>query len=106
MVLQQAIEVDPELERRFNELVERWIRETAGDSTGRKVFAHPAYREILGLDRAVLPLIFRHLDQSGGYHWYGALKQITGADPVPEDVRSCRRIREIWLAWARDHDWL
>ena len=106
MVLQQAVEVDPELERRFDELVNQWIRETGGDSSGLKVLAHPAYHEILGMGQAAVPLIFRHLDESGGYHWYAALKQLTGADPVPDDARGRRRAREIWLAWARDHDWL
>ena len=106
MALWQAVEVDLELERRFDELVERWVRETGGDSSGLKVFAHPAYHEILEMGQAVVPLIFRHLNESGGYHWYAALKQLTGADPVPDDAGSRRRAREIWLAWARDHGWL
>ena len=105
MVLQQAIEVDPELERRFDELVARWINETGGDSSGLKVFAHPAYHEILGMGQAVLPLIFRHLE-GGGYHWYGALAKLTGADPVPDDMHDRAQVQDLWLAWGREHGWL
>lgn len=105
MVLQQEIEVEPELERRFDELVERWINETGGDSSGLKVFAHPAYHKILDMGQDVLPLIFRHLE-SGGYHWYGALAKLTGADPVPDDMYDRSQVRELWLAWGREHGWL
>ena len=105
MVTQQTTPADPALEQRFNELVARWINETGGDSSGLKVLAHPAYHEILDMGQAALPLIFRHLE-GGGYHWYAALKQLTGASPVPKDVRSRRRAREIWLSCARDHGWL
>ena len=105
MVLQQQVEVDPELERRFDELVAQWINETGGDSSGLKVFAHPACHEILGMRKAAVPLIFRHLE-GGGYHWYGALAKLTGADPVPDDLYDRSQVQELWLAWGRERGWL
>jgi hypothetical protein len=44
---------------------------------------HPAYREIIGLGREVVPLLLRDLEKSRA-HWFGALHEITGASPIPE----------------------
>lgn len=81
-----APEVDPELERRFLELVERWREETHGDGVGARTLKHPSYLEILETGTAVVPLILRDLAAGGGF-WIGALTELTGEDPVPATER-------------------
>ena len=63
---------------------------------------HPAYQELITLGPAVLPFLFRDLEQSRDGHLSKALAAITGAHPVPADERGqVRKIAETWLRWAR-----
>ena len=95
-----APEVDPELERRFLGLVERWREETRGDGVGVRTLKHPSYLEILEMGTAVVPLILRDLAAGGGF-WIGALTELTGEDPVPAAERGrSAEMREAWLAWG------
>lgn len=96
-----APEVDPEIERRFLELLERWRNETRGDGVGARTLKHPSYLEILEMGPAVVPLILRDLAAGGGF-WIGALMMLTGEDPVPAAERGrSAKMREAWLAWGR-----
>lgn len=92
--------------RRFDELAARWREETELDSAPTSIFQHPAYREILGFGPAVLPLMFADLASHGSF-WFGALRDLTGEDPVPpEDRGRIARMREHWLAWGRTRGYL
>ena len=53
--------VEEGLKVAFEELVLAWSSETAHLSSPMKVIAHPAYRQIIGLGPAVLPLLLRDL---------------------------------------------
>lgn len=81
-----APEADPDIERRFLDLVERWREETRGDGVGTRTLQHPSYLEILEMGAAVVPLILRDLAAGGGF-WIGALTELTGEDPVPAAER-------------------
>lgn len=97
MVLQQAVEVDPELERRFDELVEQWIRARRGASV--RIHEHPAYDEILAMGPPAIPLILQHL-RDHGWHWQRLLRELTGENPVPEGEFDRQRTRELWREWG------
>jgi hypothetical protein len=63
--------------------------------------AHPAYRAIVGLGKPVVPLLLAELEREPD-HWFIALHELTGAEPVPEEARG--RIEEMavaWIEWGR-----
>jgi hypothetical protein len=96
------------LEQRVARLLAQWRDETAFLSSSTQIAAHPAYQELIALGQAALPLLFRDLEQTHDGHLSGALSDITGAHPVPEEDRGkIRKIAEAWLRWGREngHQW-
>jgi hypothetical protein len=94
---------DDELRRRFMQLANEWEQAVAylSDSTLRE--AHPAYRAIIALGPAVVPLLLADLERTHR-HWFAALAELTGANPVPpEDAGRSRRMVESWIRWGREH---
>lgn len=90
----------------FRRLTEIWREETEGLSSPSQISAHPAYQQIIGLGRPVLPLIFDELESRGG-QWYIALRAITGASPVsPGASGRMPLVRESWLRWGRDNGYI
>ena len=78
-------------------LAEVWHRETGGLSSPTEIAQHWAYREIIEMGEDVVPLILGDLRDRGG-QWYTALREITGANPVPADARgNARRVKEAWF---------
>jgi hypothetical protein len=59
---------------------------------------HPAYREIIGTGVAAVPYLLAESERRPD-HWFVALHQITGADPVPKESRG--RIKAMAAAWIR-----
>jgi len=87
----------------FEELAREWIADTRFESSLTSIVTHPAYRAIISLGGGVLPLILRALETKPN-HWFGALRSITGADPVrPEDRGDMRAMTNAWLRWAREN---
>lgn len=85
----------------FEELVHSWSSTTAHLSSPTKLVEHPAYRQIIGLGPAVLPLILRDLADSGRF-WFPALNAITGENPVPDAAAGdVARMTEAWIGWGR-----
>ena len=90
------------LEERFRRLADEWYRAVAHHSSDRLRNNHPAYQEIIGLGRPVVPLLLRDLEVNRR-HWFAALRTITGANPVPsEDAGSFPKMAEAWLRWGRE----
>ena len=81
---------------RFRTLASTWRTETAHLSSAREMTQHPAYQEIIEMGSAAVPLLLRELEQEPD-HWFGALKAITGADPVRSEDRG--RIELMAQAW-------
>jgi hypothetical protein len=90
------------VEEKFQRLASVWRAETAYVSSSSELVAHPAFREIVGMGPAVIPLLLRELENRTG-HWHRALRQITGADPVPPaDRGNLDKAAEAWLRWAKE----
>jgi len=90
-------------ENRFRELVRQWKAERGPTSSVTKLARHPAYREIVNLGEAAVPLLLAELERQPD-HWFLALYEITGVDPVPRESRG--RLKEMasaWLRWGREH---
>ena len=86
--------------QRFQELAERWEYETVFLSSTEQMARHPAHQEIVGMGEAAAPLILERMRSKGG-HWFHALQDITGADPVdPSDYGNIAAMQESWLAWG------
>jgi len=88
---------------RFQALASRWKRDTRFCSSRTKMVDHPAYKEIVGMGPAAIPLLIEELRTDPRY-WFPALHAITGEDPVPaEDRGSVRKMADAWLQWGQAH---
>ncbi len=85
----------------FEELALSWSSGTAHLSSSTKLVEHPAYRQIIGLGPAVLPVMLHDLAENGRF-WFPALNAITGENPVPDDAAGdVERMTEAWIEWGR-----
>ncbi|MSU77700.1 MAG: hypothetical protein EXS16_06355 [Gemmataceae bacterium] len=99
--VESITEPDAELAERFATLAETWRRETGHMSKMGRAAEHPAYREIIAMGEQAVPLMLADLEKEPD-HWFIALREITGASPVPEESRG--KIKEMaaaWVAWGR-----
>jgi len=97
--------VPREIAKRFDHLYDRWDEDTAPLSSITQIVLHPAYQQIIGLGRLVIPLVFQKLLQEP-VHWSWALSAITGESPVAdEDAGNADRTRDAWLRVAREKGW-
>ncbi len=91
---------------RFRRLTEQWKAETRFLSSTTAIAEHPAYREIVAMGEAVLPLIFDDLSRNPG-QWYSALAILTGENPVAEaDRGKIHAMTRAWLEWGVLHGYL
>ena len=100
---QYADAVEMELPDReyFQELADRWEYETVLLSSTDQITEHPAHQEIVSMGDPVVPLILDRMQSQGG-HWFHALRDITGADPVDPDKRgNVPAMQEAWLDWGK-----
>ncbi len=94
---------ETELRQEFAALAEEWRQETMFFSSTSAIVSSFAYYRIIGLGRAVVPLILRDLQEHGG-HWFLALRALTGENPVaPEVAGSMKKMTQAWLEWGRQH---
>ncbi len=97
----QCRQDDPDLIReRFLELANQWETETVLLSSSDQAAEHPAHREIVSMGEPAVHLILERMKSQGG-HWFTALHEITGADPVePADRGNVSAMQEAWLKWG------
>lgn len=89
------------VENRFRRLEAIWNAETAYLSSYTDIVEHAAFKEIIGLGEAVVPLMLHDLAERPQL-WVWALPEITGADPVaPEDGGNISKMSEAWLRWGK-----
>ena len=87
---------------KFQRLAAAWHKAVAYHSSTTVRNNHPAYREIIRLGPEVVPLLLRDLEDKHT-HWFCALREITGADPVPESAAgNIPHMAEAWLRWAKE----
>jgi hypothetical protein len=91
------------MEERFRRLTETWERATSHLSSMKAASEHPAYQEIISLGVDVVPLLLRDLKDTQR-HWFIALHQITGANPIPDSAAgNIPKMVEAWLQWGKEH---
>lgn len=85
---------------KFTILKTEWESETALFSSVTDIALHPAYQQIIGMGKDVIPLMLAELKRKPG-HWFWALKAITGEDPVlPEQRGLIKEMTAAWLRWG------
>ena len=90
-----------DLATEFHALADQWRRETGMLSSSSKMAAHPAYRKIIGMGDAAIPLLLRELEERPD-HWFAALRAISGENPVPREYAGrVPKMCECWLGWGR-----
>lgn len=93
------------LELEFDHLADEWHRETIGLSLISRKCSHPAYQQIIGMGKPVIPLILRELKRRPD-HWFWALRALTRENPVQEqDAGRMDRMADAWLNWGRLHNY-
>ena len=91
------------VEERFKKLVEQWREERPPSSFIEHHVMCPAYQQIIGMGREVIPLLLHELEQKPDW-WIWALMAITGADPVdPQHERNLREMAKDWLEWGHKY---
>ena len=97
--------LDNPVEKKFRGLVAAWktARSESVSSSLSEIFAHPAYRQIIAMGRPAVPLLLAELQREPDW-WFAALKEITGADPVPPASRGkLPEMTSAWLNWGRSN---
>ena len=97
-----AVLRDPaDLRNEFGRLAEQWKAKSAYLSNTIQMALLKPYQRIIGLGPAVVPLILEELRREPD-HWFWALESITGADPVPPEVRGhVHQMADAWIAWGQ-----
>lgn len=86
---------------RFRQLRNQWAAETEFLSSMTRIVAHPAYREVVMMGWAVVPLILDELKREPDW-WFTALREITGECPTPpEHAGNLIKLTEDWLQWGK-----
>ncbi len=94
------------MEEEFSRLAERWHHETGFLSNPSGITDNPAYQSIIAMGERAIPLILQDLKEHGG-HWYTALREISGTDPVPvEDWGYVEKMKAVWLQWGRERGYI
>ena len=97
-----AEDIEPARREKFQKLAEQWEEETFFMSRSDRAIAHPVHQEIIKLGQPAVPLILERMRSQGG-HWFEALEQITGEDPVsPADYGNIAAMQNSWLQWGED----
>ncbi|MBI4527519.1 MAG: hypothetical protein HY695_27300 [Deltaproteobacteria bacterium] len=94
------------LAQKFRALADAWQEQTAHISSPTTIAMHPAYQQIIGMGRPVVPLILQDMSKEPK-QWFWALTSITGVNPVPrQDQGRIKKMVEAWLYWGMEEGYL
>jgi len=99
--------VESPLEKEFQEHLRKWSEETAYISSATQIVLHPSYQRIIGMGPAVLPIIFKNMQETEQHDWFWALVAITGDNPVEsKDEGNVPRMIQAWRRWGKEHGYI
>jgi len=101
MALPEIVLTSEALEKEFNQLANKWYAETRKQSSAEQMILHPAYQQIIGMGKDVLPFIFRELKKTRA-HWIWALAMILRDDKAKPGMKF-REAVDAWLAWGENN---
>lgn len=85
-----------------------WRAETAGFSSIKRKKQHPAYGRIIDLGPVAIKFMLEDMvSDENAPHWFTALKELSGTDPVPDDKRGLvAEMKKSWVEWGRKHGYI
>jgi hypothetical protein len=87
----------------FQRLADQWRAERGFTSRAAHMAEHPAYRRIVTMGVTAVPFLLAELERQPD-HWFIALHEITGANPVPEPHHGkLPEMAAAWIRWGREH---
>ena len=105
VVLSSVWITDPPAENRatFHALAQEWKEQTAGLPRVVDKIEHESYARIISMGMEAVSHILADLQNGDDPpHWFEALRQITGANPVPErDRGNLNKMADAWIQWGR-----
>ena len=97
---------DSGIEDQFDQLVSEWKSGRPRGVDVAQMVRHPAYERIIGMGKPAIPLILRELERDVD-HWFPALRELTGASPVPEESKgNLAKMTQAWLNWGKDEAYI
>lgn len=99
--------MEEEHTQKFEQLVKAWMTERFSYSSDlHSYIVCPAYLSIIAMGSPAVPLILEELRRESDF-WFAALKALTGANPVRSEHQGyIELMRQDWLQWGVDHDYL
>jgi hypothetical protein len=87
----------------FDARASRWISDTAWHSSISAVTRHPDFAAIVDMGSPAAKFILERMVAGEVHvHWFPALKDITGEDPVPAHERGrVSQMARYWVQWGR-----
>jgi hypothetical protein len=99
----QRQEPSPELRSIFQDLADKWRKETGHLSSMQAMVMSQPYQSIIGMGEPVVWLILEEL-KARPDHWFWALMHITRENPVPvEHSGNLMLMTADWLEWGKQH---
>ncbi len=93
------------LREQFKEYHQKWKETTPPYSSKANPRSNIYYQKIIGLGTKAIPLILESLIKKND-HWIGALMEITGANPVPDEDRgNIEKMKQHWIKWATENSY-
>lgn len=91
---------------KFCNLAVTWKEETKLSSFVNSIAQNPAYLEIIGMGKQVIPYILQDLKIKRS-HWFVALRAITGISPIRQSHRgNVAKMAEDWLTWGQENEYI
>lgn len=96
-----------DLHKEFSELTEEWESDTQLLSNIIEKSMHPSYQRIIALGKPVVHLLLKDFQEERFRDWFWALKAITGANPIPDDMAgNITAMAEEWVKWGKANNYL
>ena len=90
------------IEEYFRKLADKWQRDTGHLSLISQRVSHPAYRRIIRMGGAAVPMILEDLQRVPG-HWFHALITLADDNPIPSDFDgTIEDAAALWVDWGVD----
>ncbi len=86
---------------RFQLLAEKWKEDSKFLAFAKDTIKLPTYQAIIAMGKTALPHILQDM-QIQPNHWFAALKEITGENPVLTEHRgNIQSMTNDWLLWGK-----
>jgi hypothetical protein len=99
--IEASVDLPQTVEAKLLSNFTEWMDGIAVISDANQIESHPAYKRIVSMGEAVVPVILRSLEREPSLLAW-ALFDITGVNPVrPADYGKIDKITKAWLKWGR-----